>query len=81
IKRMYVRAGFRGSGVGRLLLQRLEAEARRRGASSLVLEMGDSQPDAASLYRRAGFVPIPCWARYLATPASICLGKDLGGAE
>ncbi|CAN5890589.1 GNAT family N-acetyltransferase [soil metagenome] len=77
IKRMYVRPQTRGQGVGRNILTMLEAEARRLGATALVLEMGDSQPQAHGLYTRAGFSPIPCWAGYLATPASICLGKDL----
>lgn len=77
IKRMYVRPEAQGGGVGRAILTALEKEARRLGASQLVLEMGDQQPAAAALYRRAGFTPIPCWGEYLATPASICLGKDL----
>lgn len=77
IKRMYVRPSAQGRGIGRAILRRLEAEARRRGAGMLVLEMGDSQPAAEALYRRAGFSPIPCWDDYLATPASVCLGKQL----
>jgi putative acetyltransferase len=77
IKRMYVRPGARSGGVGRRILERLEAEARRRGARALVLEMGSDQPAAAALYRGAGFTEIECWGEYLATPASVCLGKDL----
>lgn len=77
IKRMYVRPSVRGRGVGRALLARLESEARLLGATSLVLEMGDKQPGAEALYRGAGFTPIPCWGEYLATPASVCLGKQI----
>lgn len=77
VKRMYVRPRTRGSGVGRALLQRLEDEARRRGAGRLVLEMGDSQPGARGLYASFGFAPVPCFGEYLATPNSVCLGKDL----
>lgn len=77
IKRMYVRPAVQGRGVGRLLLDRLESEARRLGATGLVLEMGDRQPQASALYRRSGFTETPCWGPYLATPASICLGKEL----
>lgn len=79
IKRMYVRPDVRGRGVGRALLNRLESEARDLGATSLVLEMGDSQPGADALYRGAGFREIPCWGEYLATPASVCLGKPISG--
>lgn len=77
VKRMYVRPHVQGRGVGRAILERLEDEARRLGARSVVLEMGSSQPAAAALYRRAGFTQIDCWGEYLATPASVCLGKDL----
>ena len=77
IKRMYVRPAWRGHGVGSALLARLELEAIARGARSLVLEMGDSQPEAEALYRRSGFATVPCWGAYLSTPASLCLEKVL----
>jgi putative acetyltransferase len=77
VKRMYVRPAARGGGIGKAILARLEAEAVRRGARSLVLEMGPGQPEARALYESFGFRPIPCWGEYLATPSSVCLGKDL----
>lgn len=77
VKRMYVRPEARGAGVGRAILERLEREARERGATELVLEMGDNQPDARALYESFGFVPIPCFGAYLATPNSQCLGVPL----
>lgn len=77
VKRMYVRPGTQGRGVGRAILTRLESEARARGAGSMVLEMGDRQPEARLLYESAGYKVIPCWGEYLATPTSVCLGKDL----
>lgn len=77
IKRMYVRPAAQGRGAGTAILARLEQQARRLGADSLVLEMGPGQPSAAALYRRSGFTRIECWGEYLATPASICLGKQL----
>lgn len=77
VKRMYVRPSSQGRGVGRIILDRLEEEARLRGVGALVLEMGDLQPSARALYESAGFKPVTCWGEYLATPASVCLGKDL----
>ncbi len=77
LKRMYVRPAARGVGLGRAILARLEAEARDRGATRLVLEMGPGQPEARRLYESFGFVPIPCWGEYVETPNSVCLGKDL----
>ncbi|MGH8911511.1 MAG: GNAT family N-acetyltransferase [Acidimicrobiia bacterium] len=77
VKRMYVRPDAQRRGVGRLLLDRLSDHARELGATSLILEMGDSQPGARVMYESAGFAPIPCWGEYVATPASLCLGKEL----
>jgi putative acetyltransferase len=77
VKRMYVRPDARGQGVGRAILDRLVEEAVGRGVHQLVLEMGDHQPDARSLYESFGFEPIPCFGEYLATPNSQCLGVTL----
>lgn len=77
IKRMYVCPEARGSRVGAAILERLETEARERGARRLVLEMGPDQPAAERLYTAFGFEVIPCWGEYRATPNSRCLGKDL----
>lgn len=79
IKRMYVAPASRGYGVGRRLLSELEQHARRWGMDRLVLETGERQPEAIRLYERAGFVHIDRFGPYLHSPASICLGKDLGG--
>ena len=55
IKRMYVSPAMRGMGLGRRLLDALEAEARARGLDILRLETGNRQPEALGLYRAAGF--------------------------
>jgi putative acetyltransferase len=80
IKRMYVVPGARSRGIGRQILNALEAEARRLGVRRLVLETGPRQPEAIALYRRAGFSPIPLFGEYLAAPHpefSVCMAKDL----
>jgi putative acetyltransferase len=80
IKRMYVAPSARGQGVGRLILETLEEEARRLGARRLVLETGPRQPEAITLYERAGFIRIPLYGEYLHTPhpeLSVCMAKDL----
>jgi putative acetyltransferase len=77
LKRMYVDPSRRGQGIGRRILEHLEGEARRLGASALVLETGDRQVEAISLYRRSGFFAIPPFGEYLASPLSRCLGKTL----
>ena len=78
LKRMYVAPSARGSGLGRRLVDALEAEARGLGARRLVLETGVRQAPALALYRSAGFGPVPLYGEYVLSPeTSVCLGKDL----
>jgi putative acetyltransferase len=77
VKRMYVIPRARGTGVGRAVLESLEAWARREGLSTLVLETGPAQRDALKLYQAAGFGPIPCFGPYRDAAQSICLEKHL----
>ena len=78
LKRMYVAPSARGLGLGRQLVEALEAEARALGAKKLVLETGTRQTAALALYRATGFVPIPLYGEYCLSPdTSVCLGKDL----
>lgn len=77
IKRIYVKKPFRGMGVGRILLDSLEAESRHLGISRLVLETGNRLPHALALYRKAGFIEIPRFGSYLNSPLSICMEKIL----
>jgi GNAT superfamily N-acetyltransferase len=76
-KRMYVDPDYRGKGVGRSLLARLEAAAIELGVERLVLETGVYQEAAIALYRRAGFTQVDCWGEYTASPTSICFEKTL----
>jgi len=77
IKRMYVSPEARRRGLGGRILSVLEAEALRLGASRLVLETGERQPEAIAVYTRAGFVRIPCFGEYAEAPQSVCFGKAL----
>ena len=78
LKRMYVAPGMRGHGIGRAVLERLEAEARTLGLTKLVLETGLRQTEALALYRRAGFTEIPPYGEYAASyTTSVCMGKKL----
>lgn len=82
LKRMYVSPPARGQGLGRQLVNALEAEARALGVRRLVLETGIRQAAALALYRATGFEPIPLFGEYCLSPeTSACFGKDLTDRE
>lgn len=59
IKRMYVAPTARRSGVARVLLGRLEQEARSLGCRVVRLDTGRDMRGALALYRAAGYREIP----------------------
>jgi GNAT superfamily N-acetyltransferase len=78
IKRMYVSEPVRGRGHARAILAALEETARASGADWLVLETGQAQPEAISLYRSSGYHDIPHFGHYANAPLAVHLGKPLG---
>ncbi|MEJ3655151.1 GNAT family N-acetyltransferase [Actinomycetes bacterium KLBMP 9759] len=62
VKRMFVRPGARGAGVGRALLERLLADARDEGFRTAQLETFTFMTAALALYRSLGFVEIASFA-------------------
>ncbi|MDR7417549.1 MAG: GNAT family N-acetyltransferase [Armatimonadota bacterium] len=48
-------AGYRGQGVGRRLLERVESAARELGCAKITLEVNADNVGAQHLYRRFGF--------------------------
>ena len=77
VKRMYVLEAARGLGLGRCMLEALEAEARGLGATRLVLETGVRQPEALGLYASAGFKRIEPFGEYVGSELSVCMAKAL----
>lgn len=78
---------FEGRGIARAMLDELVAEAARRGADSVMLEVSSTNPRAQKLYDRYGFEHIHTRRRYyrdgsdglimrLSLPKTI-IGKDL----
>ena len=77
VKHLYVVPALRGRGLGRRLLEALEAAARDAGARTLVLDTNRSLEAAAGLSRSAGFAPVP---PFNDNPnATDWYGKPLGG--
>ena len=77
IKRMYVRPQFRGSGLGKLMLQHLADYAQQQGVAVLRLETGIHQAEAIGLYERCGFRRIPPFGDYQEDPLSVFYEKPL----
>lgn len=77
VKRMLVRPDFRGRGISKLVLERLETLARGRGAQKLVLMCGPRQPEALRLYASCGYVRRGAYGHHVDHPLSIFFEKHL----
>jgi GNAT superfamily N-acetyltransferase len=77
IKRMYVAAAWRGRGLARLTLARLESSAHEAGADAVVLETANHLADAVALYRSSGYTDIAPYGHYADAPLAVHLGKWL----
>jgi len=75
VKRMFVSPAARRRGVARVILRHLEAEIRRRGFQSIVIETGNLQTEAIALYESEDYFPIPAFLNYAASPISRCFAK------
>lgn len=59
VKRLFVRPGARGRGVGRLLLDALERRAAGLSLERLRLDTDGGHPASLALFRALGYQPIP----------------------
>jgi len=77
VRRMYVLRQARRTGIARGILVRLEEEASRLGYSTLLLETGNRQHAAMSLYESYGFTRIPAFGPYVNDPICVCYSKTV----
>ena len=81
LKRMYTRPSHRGRKIGAVIVERIEALARREGLRRLVLETGDRHPAAWTVYERAGFTRCGPVLDYPESQYSVFYAKDLSFSE
>jgi DNA-binding MarR family transcriptional regulator/GNAT superfamily N-acetyltransferase len=62
IKRMWVAESARGLGLGRRLLDALEALARDHGAAAVRLDTNRALTEAIAMYRAAGYAEVPAFS-------------------
>jgi GNAT superfamily N-acetyltransferase len=79
LKRLYVRPEFRGSGLGRKLVELMTAEARAIGYSAMRLDTLPAMRGAIALYRELGFHEIPAYGVNPA-PGSLFFELNLAAA-
>lgn len=79
VKRMYTLPSVRGAGIGRKLLEAIEAEARARGLPELKLETGGTSgfEDTWAVYERCGFSRCAVFADYPDTQYNVFYEKKL----
>ncbi|MGL6234127.1 MAG: GNAT family N-acetyltransferase [Segniliparus sp.] len=79
LKRMFVAAQSRGTGVAQALLRASEEAALAAGSARLILQTGDLQPDAVRLYVKEGYHRIPRFPPYTheLLAYSNCFAKNL----
>ena len=71
IKRMFVRPGFRGRGLSRLMLEHLVKHVRDEGLAVVRLETGIHQAAAIRLYESSGFARRAAFGEYVDDAVSL----------
>jgi GNAT superfamily N-acetyltransferase len=77
IKRVFIRNEYRGKGLSRQMLLKLEDRAKAQGYKALILETSEPCVAAANLYQAMGYAVIPSYGQYADMTDSICMGKYL----
>ncbi len=77
MKRLYVRPGFRGLGLGRQLAEAILDAARSAGYGCVLLDTLDDMESARALYEDLGFAEVPPYYHNPIAGAALPQGRDL----
>ena len=77
IKRVFVRVEYRGQGLSKLVINKLEEQIQSAGFTYAVLETGIKQPEAIQLYKKCGYEITENYEPYIGNENSICMRKVL----
>jgi GNAT superfamily N-acetyltransferase len=78
LKRMFVTSSARGRGVARRLLAAVEESARADRRPRMILEAGNKQPEAITLYESCGYHRIEDFGFYKGYDGVVSYAKALG---
>jgi len=77
VKRVFVRPEYRGRGISKELMARIEQRVLARGFQTILVETSRSFAAAVGLYRALGYQVIDNYPPYDAMAESICFWKAL----
>lgn len=75
VKRVFIKEEYRGRGVSKELMERLEEKGRSEGYTYFILESGDPLVAAMALYRSIGYEVIPNYGQYKDMPDSGAMSR------
>ncbi len=77
MKRVFVKAEHRRTGLSKLIMAKLEEIAESRGYSYAILQTGSKQHEAISLYKNLGYEAIANYGVYIGDSNSVCMRKGI----
>jgi putative acetyltransferase len=77
VKRVFIRAEYRGRGISKKLMELLETKAKEKGCGRLILETGAFLTESMGLYRKIGYTVIENYGPYRDMKESVCMEKLL----
>ena len=77
IKRVYVPKKFRGIGIAKAIVKKLEGHLLKNSVAMARLETGIYQHEAIDLYKKLGYSEIAPFGDYTEDPLSVFMERDL----